>query len=204
MTKKWLAAIPPYLAVWAGLFIFHSAWAALVGFHIAILLSLFWLRPTLNIATLFKTSNPKFIFPSVLLCASGGLGLYLFWDVFQVTADLPERLSVLGLSGATWVGFVVYFSLVNPLFEEYFWRGALGSDVRGFYIGDLVYAGYHTMIVMDKTPFHSVLIMLVVLISIGWFWRQAYRKDGGLLVPVLGHMAADFMILLAVWFKVMR
>ena len=33
----------------------------------------------------------------------------------------------------------------------------------------------------------------------GWFWRQISREDEGLLAAVLGHMAADFSILFAVY-----
>lgn len=35
----------------------------------------------------------------------------------------------------------------------------------------------------------------------GWFWRQLARADQGLLAPVLGHMAADFTILMAVYLR---
>lgn len=200
MKSKWLAPILPYLAVWAGLFVFKNAWVTLLGFHAAILMAVFFLKPSLPIPALIKSTRPKFIFLSILLCVLGGIGLYLLWGVFNITPDLPERLTRIGLNSSTWAGFIAYFSLVNPFFEEYFWRGVLGSETRGFYAGDLIYAGYHTMIVFDKVPLYSVFIMLVVLTFIGWFWRQLYRKEGSLLAPVLGHMSADFTILLAVFF----
>jgi hypothetical protein len=43
------------------------------------------------------------------------------------------------------------------------------------------------------------LFALTLLVLAGWFWRQIYREDKGLLAPALGHMAADFTILLAVY-----
>jgi hypothetical protein len=40
---------------------------------------------------------------------------------------------------------------------------------------------------------------LSALVFGAWFWRQTYRKDGGLLAAALGHMIADLGILLAVY-----
>ncbi|HEX5808781.1 MAG TPA: hypothetical protein VFY25_08965 [Anaerolineales bacterium] len=44
-----------------------------------------------------------------------------------------------------------------------------------------------------------IVYSLIVLVAAGWFWRQLARIDEGLLAPVLGHMAADLTILLAVY-----
>jgi len=43
-----------------------------------------------------------------------------------------------------------------------------------------------------------------LLILAGWFWRQIAREDQGLLAPVLGHMAADFTILMAVYLHIYK
>ncbi|MBI2330833.1 MAG: CPBP family intramembrane metalloprotease [Chloroflexi bacterium] len=199
MKSKWLAPILPYLAAWAGLFVFKNAWATLIGFHIAILLALIFLRPALPLDIFFKTTKHRYVFLSMLFCVSGGLGLYLLRDMFGVAENLQTQLASIGLSGSAWFGFIAYFALVNPFFEEYFWRGVLGSVTKQFYIGDLIYAGYHILVVWNKTHPLSMLFMLFVLTLTGWFWRQLYRRDGSLLAPVLGHMVADLSILLAVY-----
>ena len=201
MKSKWLAPILPYLAVWAGLFIFKNAWVTLLGFHLAILLTFVYLRPTLPLHVFFKPAKTKHVLSSILICSLSGLGLYFLWDVFCIADDLHEQLASIGLSGSTWFGFIAYFSLVNPFFEEYFWRGTLGSDSRQVTIGDLVYAGYHIQVVWNKTHLLSMLFMVFVLTSAGWFWRQLYRRDGSLLAPVLGHMAADLSILLVIYLR---
>lgn len=199
MKSKWLAPILPYIAVWAGFFVFHNAWLTLLGFHLAILVTLAFLRPRLPVATLFKTTNPKHILLSVFVCLTGGVGLYFLWDVFAVATDLREQLLRLDLNASTWMGFIAYFSLVNPLVEEYFWRGGLGSDSKSLFAGDFLYAAYHVMVIWNKVHPFSILLVLIALIFAGWFWRQLYRHDGGLLAPVLGHMAADFAILMTVY-----
>ena len=194
-----ILSILPYLAVWAGLFFFKSAWFALVGFHIAILLALLFLRPSIPINILFKSKSPKWILFSVLFCSTSGIGLYFLWNVFGVAQDLPAQLKSLGLYSTAWVPFIAYFSLVNPLVEEYFWRGVLGSATRKPYIGDVVFASYHAMILWGRVNPYAILFAVIILISAGWLWRQLFRKDHGLLAAVLGHMVADFSILLTIY-----
>lgn len=199
MRFKWIAAILPYLAVWAGLFLFKSAWLTLLGFHISIALALVYLRPSLPLNVFFKPSERKHVLAGILLGAASGLGLYLFRDVFAVSDDLGAQLAEIGLNRSTWFAFIAYFGLANPFLEEYFWRGALASETKGFYLGDLVYAGYHILVVWNKTHPLSMIFMLFVLTFAGWSWRQLFRKDGSLLAPVLSHMFADLSILVAVY-----
>ena len=49
-----------------------------------------------------------------------------------------------------------------------------------------------------------IVYSIAVLILAGWFWRQIARADGGLRAPVLGHMAADFSILTAVYLNLYK
>ena len=202
MNKKWLAPVLPYLAVWAGLFLYKSAWAALIGFHLAILLMLAILRPDVPINILFKSNHPTWIPLSLLFCSASGIGLYFLWPLFGMASNLPAQLQSIGLTSSSWPLFIAYFSLVNPFIEEYFWRGVLGTDSKGINVGDFLYAGYHALVLWGRLYPLSILLAVIVLTSAGWIWRQIAREDKGLLAPVLGHMAADFTILLAVYWMV--
>jgi hypothetical protein len=193
--KKWFAPILPYLVVWSGLFFFRNAWLTLIGFHAAILLALAVIRPSLPIRVLFKSKTPKWILFSVLFCSTSGIGLYFLWDVFGVARDLPSQLQSIGLNSSTWAGFVAYFSIVNPFIEEYFWRGVLGSNSTRLLIGDVVFAGYHALVLWGRVHPLSILFAVIILTSAGWVWRQISRLDDGLLAAVLGHMVADFSVL---------
>jgi uncharacterized membrane protein len=44
----------------------------------------------------------------------------------------------------------------------------------------------------------SIIFAVTVLVSAGWLWRQISRLDRGLLAAVLGHMIADFSILMVI------
>jgi membrane protease YdiL (CAAX protease family) len=198
--KKWLSPILPYLAVWAGLFLFKNAWVALIGFHSAVVISLAVFRPSTPVISLFKSKFPKWILLNVFVCCASGAGLFLLWDKFNVVPDLPAQLNSMGLnSPVSWFVFITYFSLINPFVEEYYWRGVLGGNSNKLYIGDFVYAGYHVLVLWGKMHPLFVLFAFITLASAGWFWRQSSREDDGLLAAVLGHMVADFSILMVVY-----
>lgn len=197
--RKWLTPILPYLAVGIGIFWFKNAWAALLGFHSAIIFSLLLAKSQIPIKTLLKSSNIRWVLFSVILSGSGGIFLYLFWSSFGIASDLSSHISALGLNSSTWLPFIAYFSLANPFVEEYFWRGYLGSPTKKLCVSDFAYAGFHGMILLGNVKVISILYSLTVLVLAAWFWRQLARENKGLLAPVLGHVAADLTILAAVY-----
>jgi hypothetical protein len=199
---KWFFPILAYLALWAGLFWLHSTWAALLVFHAVLVIFLLIHKPNIPIALLFKSKNIKWIILSPLLCGSSGIILCFLWPILGIAKDLPTQLQFLGLTSFTWPAFIAYFSLVNPLIEEYFWRGFWGSNSKNLYISDPVYAGYHALVLWGKVHPFSIVFAVILLTIIGWSWRQIAREDDGLLAPVLGHMAADFSITLCVYWMV--
>ena len=198
---KWIAPALVYLEVALGLFWFHNAWGALLGFHLVIIISLLIAKPDLPIAVLFKSTNPKWVILSIVLCGSSGVNLYFLWDYFGVADDLSALTASRGLNPHNWLFFIAYFALLNPFIEEYFWRGFLGYESTGFYISDFLYAGFHALIIFGKTSIYLIAFTLLLLTLAGWFWRQIARENHGLLAPVLGHMAADFTILVAVYLR---
>lgn len=199
---KWIAPLSAYLAVIIGLFWFHHAWGALLGFHLAMIISLLFAKPNLPVTVLFKTTHKKWTIFSILLCGSSGVGLYFLWPLFGIVKDVSEQTMSLGLNPGNWLFFIAYFSLVNPFLEEYFWRGYLGSATHGFYRYDAIFAGYHVLILIGKAHMLSIMYCVAVLTFAGWLWRQIARKDDGLLAPALGHMAADFMISVAIYLRI--
>jgi len=198
---KWLTPILPYVAVVAGIYWFQNAWVGLVGFHFAIVISLLLAKAQIPVRLLFKSDNIRWVVLNILLSSISGVTLYFFWSAFGISGNLSVQLEALGLNSSNWVAFIAYFTLVNPFIEEYFWRGYLGSSTNRPHGSDFVYAGFHVIVLAGKTRLGSILYGLSVLVCAGWFWRQVTREDKGLLASVLGHMAADFTILLAVYQK---
>jgi membrane protease YdiL (CAAX protease family) len=198
---KWLTPLLPYLAVVIGVFWIHHALWALLSFHLAILLSLLLARSSVPVGVLFQSKDIRWVILSLFLCGGSGISLYFLWPYFGVTDNLSRTVESFGLSSSTWPIFIAYFVLVNPLFEEYFWRGYLGSPTKRLYPSDFFYAGFHALVLLGNMPFGTILYSLIALTLAGWLWRQLARANGGLLAPVLGHMAADFTILMAVYLR---
>jgi membrane protease YdiL (CAAX protease family) len=198
---KWLAPFLAYVAVAIGMFQLHSAWGGLLAFHLAIILSLLLARPNIPIKILFRANSIKWTLINILLCGSSGITLYFLWDKFSIVDNISTRVEEMGLNQSTWIPFILYFTFVNPILEEYFWRAYLGSPTQDFHISDFLYSGFHGLILMNKVKPDVVLYCLAILVLAGWFWRQVMRHDGGLLAPLLGHMAADLAILMAVYWR---
>lgn len=196
---KWLTAVLPYLAVGIGLFWVEQAFLALLGFHLAIIFSLLLAQSTVPVGTLFKSNDVRWSILSVLLCGSSGISLYFLVRFFGLRADLSAHVESLGLTASTWPIFLTYFVLANPFVEEYFWRGYLGSPTMSLDLSDFLYAGFHGLILWRSVQPAFIVYSLIFLMVAGWFWRQLARINGGLLASVLGHMAADFTILMAIY-----
>jgi membrane protease YdiL (CAAX protease family) len=204
MKLKVLAPLMAYAAIVIGLFWMRSAWGTLLGFHVVLVGSLLIAKPNIPIASLFKSSQIKWVALSILLCGSSGILLYLLWPHLGIADDLPAQLETIRLTSSTWPGFIAYFALVNPFIEEYFWRGYLGSMSKKFSIYDAIYSGYHALVLIGKVHVASILLAFIILTFAGWFWRQATRADNGLLAAVLGHMAGDLSILGTIWWMCTR
>ena len=201
MSRSRLRAIAPalpYLTVAAGLMLFRSGWAALVGYHAGII-AVLTLEGAWEIAPrLLAGWHPaRFAVALATSALSGPLLLWL-WPWVQAQSALDAQLAAWGLSGAAWPAFVLYFTLTNGWLEEGYWRGYLGRTDRGMCWVDLWFAAYHIVVLSAIVDWPWQLFSTAVLIAAAWLWRQTVRATGGLLVPVLAHIAADASIMLAV------
>ena len=195
---KWLATIPPYLAIGAGIYAFKNAWITLIGYHLTLLLILSLARPAIRFKILLQTRSLAWIRRSLFASAGIGITIFFLHPYLGFVDDYSSRLEALGLNPSTWPAFLTYITLTNPFLEEFFWRAHLGSEAPTLHFTDVLYAGYHGLVLVLFVQPWMVLLSLAVLTLSGWLWRRIYRMEGGLLVPVAGHMAADFFILLAV------
>lgn len=201
MPRSRLRAIAPgipYLAVAAGLILFHSGWAALVGYHVGII-AVLTLEGAWEIAPrLLAGWHPARFALSLTASALSGPLLLWLWPWVQAQDALDAQLAAWGLSGAAWPAFALYFTLANGWLEEGYWRGYLGKTARGPCWADLWFAAYHMIVLSAIVDWPWQLFSLILLIAAAWLWRQAAHATGGLLVPVLAHIAADASIMLAV------
>jgi hypothetical protein len=130
----------------------------------------------------------------------GGPIIWLIWPYAQIEhLPLSDSLAMFGLQGKPWIAFIIYYSLVNPWLEEWFWRGYMSDTSRCGAWSDLLYAGYHALVLGSFVTWPWILFALVVLTFAGTVWRLLAKRCDGLLIPVLGHMIADVTVIGAAW-----
>ncbi len=189
----------PFLTISFGSFILNNAWAALLAYHLGLVLILFLERQGPAARNLAKGLNLPVLFAALLPSALSGIGLYFAAPVLGTPSDLGSLLANQGLKGAGWPAFILYYSTVNPALEEWYWRGYLGSRSRSSTISDLCYAGYHPLVLARFAAWPWLILEFVILAGAAWLWRQIARKYDGLLIPLLSHLAADLSLILSIY-----
>jgi len=189
----------PYFTVWLGLYVLKNAWAAILGYHLGILLlvTLAGAWPSLE---KFRPGAP--LWKIILFSLTGGLAglaVYVLWPVIHVSPGLPKSLLEWGLGPGSWPLFIIYSALVNPWLEEIYWRNWLGSTQAHPVYTDAVFGGFHLIILAPFFPPFWLAVVFIILTASGWMWRQVVRTGNSLLASTLFHMVADVSILLVIW-----
>ena len=93
----------------------------------------------------------------------------------------------------------VLFALVNPLFEEAYWRGCLLDATRGWpsavsvSYSSILFAASHPLIWGVQSAALREWRVVPVLAVIGAIWAMAYRRTGSLRCSVVGHALANLL-----------
>ena len=188
----------PYLAMIVGLHLLGSAWVSFLIYHGLVLLVV-WGDGELR-RDLVRGWQAKVGMAAIGFGIAGGVMMFMLAPYAGIDAVLINPvLAKLGLAGAGWLLFVIYHTFVNPWFEEILWRGKLGRDSRRPVVEDALFAGYHVLVLVLFLDVVWIALAFVVLTIAGWIWRQLRRQYGGLLLPVLSHLAADGSIMAVVY-----
>ncbi len=193
-----LLPLIPYVAMLIGLHLLGSAWISFLIYHGLVLVAV-WRDANLR-RDLLRGWHNRVGLGAIGFGVGGGVLIYTLAPYAGIKADLINpAIAKLGLTGTGWLLFVIYHTLVNPWFEEILWRGKLGHDGLKPVWGDVLFAGYHVLVLMLFLEWLWILLAFVVLIAAGWFWRQLRRRHEGLLLPVISHLAADGSIMAVVY-----
>jgi hypothetical protein len=195
-----IAILIPYVVIALGIFVFQSAWGALLGYHFVMVMILSFehqwslLRPALRIGQLL------WVGAAFVLGATGGVVLYFLWPYLKVSADIQDSLARLGLTGANWPFFTLYFCAVNPWLEEIYWRIYLEDPSRYIAGTDIWFAGYHLLLLAKYVSWSWLLLVLLVLVAAAWCWRQFVRVSQGVVTAAVSHFAADLTVLPVIFY----
>jgi hypothetical protein len=200
-TTKYQACLLPYVAVLFGLYILSSAWAALLIYHLGIVLLIVYDRRFSSWKRLFLGMRPWPLCLAVVVCLQSGPLIFGLWKLMalEVAVDPGVILARYGLSDSSWVCFTICFVAVNPALEEIFWRDYLGAQRRGFSLIDLAFSGYHVLVLCLFIKWPWVCLGFGILSITGCLWRHFSIEQQGLAVPWVSHTVADASIVIAVW-----
>ncbi len=191
----------PYAGILAGLAGLRSGWAAILGYHAGMAIVLSVGGGWTHAARLRRGFDARALVMLSASCASAGPLLVLLWPLAALPgAGLSGTLAGLGLHGPAWTGFVAYYLAVNPLLEEIYWRSFYAEPTDRLAPSDVLYAGYHGVVVSLFIGPAWTALVLAILVSAGWVWRQAANRTDGLAVPVASHLVADASIIAAAVF----
>ncbi len=129
-----------------------------------------------------------------------------------VPALLPFGFFLLNVNAVpiTFLVFIIVFALVNPYFEERFWRGLLsflpaGNKVKIFYSA-LLFCGSHYFLwgaYWLANPPEKWIAAVITTFIMGILWMWFYQKDGRLEYPILSHILVDiFNLSFAVFYGI--
>ena len=195
----WCAPAIPYLAVLIGLYGLRNAWVAVLGYHLGMVVILALEKKWLRVHALGEGSVRWQLAVALLSGVGVGIAFYLCWPLFGVSGEIGARLAQVCVTPAAWPAFILYFVLVNPVLEELFWRGHLASTSRRIIWQDVLFAGYHLLVMAYFVRWPWLLVALLALTATAWLWRQLAHRNNGLLVPFVAHAAADAGIMAAVY-----
>lgn len=204
LVKRILPPVIPYLTIGIGLLVFHNAWLAILGYHAGMVIVLSLSKTGLTIKRDFQGKRYWVLFITALAGAGGGILLYVLWPLLSVPDDINTYIRSIGLNERTWPVFLTYFILINPLLEEYYWRGYLAGRARGLSLNDLLYSGYHLIVLAGQIDSIWLIAVFFALTIGAWFWRQMNQIGGGLLPSTISHVTADLTVILTIYYISMK
>ena len=194
------AVLLPYLTIGIGLYLLNSAWFAIGGYHLGMIILLGLIRWPIRPPN-FRWSIPVQLLVGVTFFSSLLAGVLISelwpWLVKLSNGTLEPFLSAWGLSAQRWSSFVWYFCLVNPWLEEVYWRDWLGNLSNRTWETAGWFAGYHGLVLLPLIQWGWIVLILVILTVTGWWWHQLMKFGSGLSGPILCHLAADVSIMVA-------
>jgi membrane protease YdiL (CAAX protease family) len=194
----WAAAIP-YVTVVIGLYVFNNAWVAFLPYHVAIVVVLALYGELAWLKKLKEGFSVKPVLLTGLPCLVAGVLIYALWPIASIEGcDLDEEINAMGFGGGLWFVMIAYSFVINPWFEEAFWRGFLGSKKRGLVVTDFLFAGYHILVLVLYLRPIWIVVAAIMLTGGAWFWRQLASRYKGLAVAAVTHLVADIGIMTAI------
>jgi len=190
----------PYPAIYTGLYLLKNVWVAMISYHLLLLLVNIAYFKNYTVKNMLHGFNLQKATIFIIPAALNGLVIYLLWPFIKLEhINLAEKLTELGIYGKLWCLFIPYYVIITPWLEEYFWRGILGSDKKLPDVSDILYAGYHILVLLLFIKLFWSILTFIILVFTAWMWRSTKIKYKGLYIPLLSHIVADASTVVAIF-----
>jgi membrane protease YdiL (CAAX protease family) len=174
----------------------------MLGYHALMIVAVLTRgRPDLERAD-YRAHRWRLLILGALPGLAGGTLFYLIWPHLGIPVNIDSYIRGLCLSPDSFPWFAVYFVAVNPVVEEYYWRGWLGSDRRRPVWNDFIFSGYHPLVLAGVVEPGWLAAIFVILAVGAWLWRLLNQYHGGLLASTLSHLAGDLSVMTAAYFLI--
>ena len=189
MKRKFLLKLlAPYFSVIIFWIFLHSAWLALLGYHLQII---FWSKKS-------PFANPwpkqkRDIAISIAMVAAGPFIYFVLPLIAKV--DLSAWLAQYKLTDWLWLAMIPYFGLVHPFLEQAHW-GPLREKTQAAHF---FFAGYHAIVLYSLLPIFWLFASFIVLAVASFVWQQIAKNSKSYSAPVASHILADFGVVVAAW-----
>jgi membrane protease YdiL (CAAX protease family) len=183
-----------------GVFVLRNAFAAVLFYHLVLLVCILKLNGTSAFRQLTQGFH-RYVGPVIIVGGIvPGFVIVYGWPVAKTAGiDLPNTLASLNMGGPMLLVFALYACFVNPILEEAFWRGSFEKGSIRPNAVDALFAGYHAVAIAPVVKPLFAVLLFAALVFTAWLFRQLYRLTGGLLIPFITHVIADIAILYAIW-----
>ena len=172
----------------------------MISYHVLLFIVILQNTGDYTIKNIFRGFNG---YIAILVCippALSGLVLYFLWPLLKLDVIVfADKLAEFGIHGQLWTVFIPYYILFTPWLEEYYWRGILGSGKKFPDMSDLLFAGYHILVLFLFIKPVWVMLIFIILVFSAWIWRLIKIKFNGLLIPFISHLLADMSIIFAIY-----
>ena len=186
----------PYIAVSIGLYIFHSAWTAFIAYHACMLTFIIAYGKQGYLKKLFVGWSWLIAIPLAILSALIILlALSIRNDLVINSEKMTQTLSEFGLGNISFYLFALLFVSLHPFIEELFWRGFHWGPCKTHWPIDMVFAGYHVLVMVFFVKFSGSLMIFAIIAIAAVLWRFCAQKLNGLATVFFSHVIADIAIL---------
>ena len=194
-------ALIPYIAIFLGMYVFHSGWMAILLYHVGVITYLLVRKPVDLWRRMWTGIKSPLLFPGILACALAAPIVYFMWALFAVSDTvLQEWMTLYGLTGWRWLLLMPYFSIVHPCMEEILWRGITSEKGIGLCWQDVLFAGYHILVLFQLIRAPWLIFVFVILVGSSIFWRWTANRFEGYGLAILSHAVADTAAIVGIFF----